>query len=114
MHNAEVLQSLSVGIACAMCLSVAAKYGQVCARMVAYTIAGMAAWFFGNIAQSSLTKTNAFEVFYDGSLVRDQMSSIAGQIGSACLDVASRICVLFACTSIAFVFPSLWQHLATS
>ena len=43
--------------------------GLSCIRMIADTIAGMAAWFFGNIAQSSLTKTNAFEVFYDGSLV---------------------------------------------
>lgn len=36
---------------------------------VATVTAGMAAWFFGNMAQSSLTQTNAFEVFYDGSLV---------------------------------------------
>lgn len=42
--------------------------------MIPAAIAGMAAWFFGNIAQSSLTKTNAFEVFYDGSLVSGSSS----------------------------------------
>ncbi len=31
--------------------------------------AGMAAFFFGNMAQSSLTQTGAFEVFYNGALV---------------------------------------------
>lgn len=32
-------------------------------------LAGMAAFFFGNMAQSSLTQTGAFEVFYNGALV---------------------------------------------
>lgn len=31
--------------------------------------AGMSAFFFGNMAQNSLTQTGAFEVFFNGALV---------------------------------------------
>ncbi|KAL0036343.1 hypothetical protein WJX77_003312 [Trebouxia sp. C0004] len=36
---------------------------------------GMAAFFFGNMAQSSLTQTGAFEVFYNGALVASKLES---------------------------------------
>lgn len=42
--------------------------------------AGMAAWFFGNMAQSSLSSTGAFEVFYDGSLVRVRQKGLFVQV----------------------------------
>lgn len=36
---------------------------------------GMAAWFFGNMASSSLSNTGAFEVFYNGSLVFSKLDT---------------------------------------
>lgn len=36
---------------------------------------GMAVWFFGNMAQNSLSSTGAFEVFYNGVLVASKLES---------------------------------------
>ncbi|KAL3159719.1 hypothetical protein ABBQ38_010125 [Trebouxia sp. C0009 RCD-2024] len=36
---------------------------------------GMAAWFFGNMASSSISNTGAFEVFYNGSLVFSKLDT---------------------------------------
>lgn len=36
---------------------------------------GMSAFFFGNMAQNSLTQTGAFEVFYNGALVASKLES---------------------------------------
>lgn len=36
---------------------------------------GMSAFFFGNMAQNSLTQTGAFEVFFNGALVASKLES---------------------------------------
>ena len=55
--------------------------------------AGMAAWFFGNMAQSSLSSTGAFEVFYDGSVVR--LPALVPCLQTSCVTRTEPLCYRF-------------------